>query len=157
MTLHRLIYVSRPFGFGTAMLGGILVAARRNNARDGLTGALICRADLYLQLLEGPPAAVAATYARIEADDRHCNIERLVSAATADRLFPGWEMLDDPARSWLWSAAEVEHGAVAAASPDAIVDVFARLATERKVTQADATTSFSRSDAPAACPAATSA
>ena len=134
MTLHRLIYVSRPFGFDTAMLGGILVAARRNNRRDGLTGALICRADLYLQLIEGPVAAVAATYARIEADDRHCNVERLISDASDERLFPTWEMLDDPARSWLWSAAEVAQGAVSAATPAAIVGVFTRLAAERKPT-----------------------
>ena len=152
MTLHRLIYVSQPFGYDAAMLGGILVGARRNNARDRLTGALICRADLYLQLLEGPPAAVAAVYARIAGDDRHCNVERLVSAATHDRLFPGWEMLDDPARSWLWSAAEVAQGAVTAAGPDAIVGVFARLAAERKFTPSSPETA--KNPNPSACPAA---
>lgn len=151
--LHRLIYVSRPFGFDTAVLGGILVGARRNNARDGLTGALICRADIYLQLLEGSPAAVARTYAGIAADDRHCDVERLVSEPTADRLFPGWEMLDDPARSWLWSAAEVARGAVAAASAAAVVGVFARLATERKV-DGHGTTVDRGGDPPTTCPAA---
>lgn len=154
MTLHRLIYVSRPFGFDTATLGGILVAARRNNARDRLTGALICRADLYLQLLEGPPAAVADTYARIKRDDRHCDIEGLVSHAADDRLFPAWEMLDDPARSWLWSAADVAQGAVTAAAPDAIVGVFARLAAERKVTQGHGFAGENHGDRPATCPAA---
>jgi hypothetical protein len=154
MTLHRLIYASRPFGFDTAVLGGILVAARRNNRRDGLTGALICRADVYLQLLEGPAAAVAATYARIEADDRHCDIERLVSAATDDRLFPAWEMLDDPARSWLWSAAEVAQGAVLAATPDAIIGVFGRLAAELMDAQGHASDAQEKS---AACPVGVSA
>jgi hypothetical protein len=154
MTLHRLIYVSRPFGFDSATLGGILVAARRNNARDGLTGALICRADLYLQLLEGPAAAVTDTYARIVGDDRHCDVERLVSVPAAGRLFPAWDMLDDPARSWLWSPADVAHGAVTAAAPDAIVAVFARLASERKVTQGHGMAGENRGTSPATCPAA---
>ena len=151
MTLQRLIYVSQPFGFDAAVLGGILVAARRNNARDRVTGALICRADLYLQLLEGPPAAVAAAYRRIEIDDRHCDVEPLVSTVTGERLFPGWEMLDDPARSWLWSATEVAHGAVRTATADAIVGVFERLAAERKVTQANAATT-NHAASSAVCP-----
>ncbi len=126
--LHRLIYASRPFGYDSAMLGGILLAARRNNPRDGITGALICRADLYLQLLEGPGGAVTSLYSRIVADDRHCDVEQLCAADTDDRLFPGWAMLDDPARSWLWSAAEVAAGAVSAAGVAAVTGVFARLA-----------------------------
>ena len=54
--LIQLIYSSRPFGFDEATLNGILMFARRNNPREAITGALICRHDLYLQLLEGPPA-----------------------------------------------------------------------------------------------------
>ena len=152
--LHRLIYVSRPFGFDTATLGGIMVGARRNNARDGLTGALICRADIYLQLLEGPAASVNAVYARIAADDRHCDIERLADGPVAERLFPAWAMLDDPARSWLWSAAEVATGAAASASPAAAVAVFARLAVERKRAERDRTDGGVRLPDEAACPAA---
>ena len=53
MDLYRVIYTSRPFGFDAGMLNGILVDARRMNTRDGITGALICRADIYVQLLEG--------------------------------------------------------------------------------------------------------
>ena len=47
------------------MLAGIPMDARRCNVRDGVTGALICRDDLFLQMLEGPEAAVEATHARI--------------------------------------------------------------------------------------------
>lgn len=133
MTLYRTIYASRPFGFDSAMLGGILVGARRNNRRDGLTGALICRADLYLQLLEGPETAVEAAFARIERDDRHVDVERLVAGPIADRLFPAWDMLDDPARSWLWSVDEVASGVLTAATPAAVTQVFERIAAERKV------------------------
>jgi len=157
MTLQRLIYASRPFGFDNAVLGGIMIAARRNNRRDDITGALICRADLYLQLLEGPAAAIAALYARIGADDRHCDIEPLHAATVATRLFPAWDMLDDPAQSWLWSAAEVAAGAISAAPPSAIVAVFERLAAERKVTQAHASTEIGEGVQRATCPAAVTA
>ena len=67
----QLIYMSQPFGFDDAMLGGILDAARRNNRRDGITGALICRHDIYLQLLEGEDAPIQAAYERIARDDRN--------------------------------------------------------------------------------------
>jgi Sensors of blue-light using FAD len=58
MSLLQLIYASTPFGFDNPTLNQILSVARRNNARDDVTGALICRADIYMQLLEGPCAAV---------------------------------------------------------------------------------------------------
>ena len=128
MALHRLVYVSKPFGFGEAMLNGILAQARHCNARDGLTGALICRADIYLQLLEGPEEALDATYARIADDNRHLEVDRLVHEPTQERLFPAWTMRDDPARSWMWTQKEVEAGAVAGATRDEIIAVFARLA-----------------------------
>ena len=130
MTTHQLIYMSEPFGFDDAMLNGILSISRRNNIRDGLTGALVCRRDIYLQLLEGPEANVEATYARILGDDRHLAVTRLASEPAAARLFPDWAMLDDPARSWLWNEAQVAAGAVADASTSEVRAVFERIARE---------------------------
>lgn len=130
MTTHQLIYMSEPFGFDDAMLNGILSISRRNNRRDGLTGALVCRRDIYLQLLEGPEAAVEATYARISGDDRHLAITRLTSEPAEARLFPDWAMLDDPARSWLWNEAQVAAGAVTDASTSELRAVFERIARE---------------------------
>ncbi len=130
MPLFQLIYASQPFGFDNAMLAGILLDARRCNTRDGITGMLICRADLYLQLLEGPEAAVDATYARIADDDRHMNPRLLSRQTVSDRLFPQWSMQDDPARSWLWTKQEVDAGALDHASAADVQAVFARLAKE---------------------------
>jgi hypothetical protein len=126
----QLIYASRPFGFDDAMLVGILLDARRCNTRDAITGLLICRRDLYLQLLEGPEAAVDAAYRRISADDRHMDLNLLSRRTVADRLFPQWAMRDDPARSWLWTKAEIDGGALARASQDDILAVFQRSAAE---------------------------
>lgn len=130
MALTQLIYASRPFGFDDAMLNGILIDARRCNQRDDVTGALVCRADLYLQYLEGPEVAVAAAFTRIASDDRHLEVTRLVWAPITARLFPKWAMLDDPARSWMWTQDEVADGAVKRASEAEIIGVFARIAEE---------------------------
>ncbi|MES2145286.1 MAG: BLUF domain-containing protein [Pseudomonadota bacterium] len=130
MPLLQLIYASHPFGFDDATLGAILLDARRCNARDDITGMLICRADLYLQLLEGPERAVEATCRRIMADDRHVEMRVLSRELVGARLFPQWSMRDDPARSWLWTKQEVESGRLDAASQTEIQSVFQRLAGE---------------------------
>jgi hypothetical protein len=128
MTMKRLIYQSQPFGFDDAMLDGILLQARRNNPRNGLTGALVVRADLYLQLLEGPDTAVMATFDKIRQDNRHLAVRLLVKADVTARLFANWSMHDDPAQSWLWSADDVARGALDRASPAALAGVFERIA-----------------------------
>lgn len=128
MTVHQLIYASRPFGFDEAVLNGILVGARRYNAEHDITGALICRADLYLQLLEGPDETVKALYRQITTDNRHVEVEQLLSRSADQRMFPDWAMLHDPAKSWLWSAEEVSDGALRRASEDEIIGVFERSA-----------------------------
>jgi hypothetical protein len=130
LPLIQLVYASRPFGFDAAMLNGILSDARRLNPANDVTGALICRADLYLQLLEGPKDAVEATFARIAKDDRHVDVQRLVSRTIDQRLFPDWAMRDDPARSWMWTQKEVDSGALDRATEAEVVAVFERLAAE---------------------------
>jgi len=126
--LRFLIYTSRPFGFDSAILNGILSAARRNNARSGITGALIVRHDLYLQWLEGPGDVLATLFERICADDRHLDVDRLDCGDIEQRSFGDWAMRDDPAQSWLWNEQQVAAGAVRSARPCELRAVFARLA-----------------------------
>ncbi len=130
VTHYQLIYASEPVGFDDAMLNGILLSARRNNLRDDITGALICRADIYLQLLEGPQAAVEKAFGRIKRDDRHHDVRCLSQGPVQDRLFPGWAMKDDPARSWMWTQAAVADGAASRATPAEAFGVFKRLVDE---------------------------
>jgi hypothetical protein len=130
MSLMQLIYTSQPFGFDESTLNGILASARRNNRRDDITGALICRGDMYLQLLEGPRETVTALFDRILKDERHVDVVSLVSGDIEERLFPQWEMRDDPARSWMWTPDQVRAGAVRNASAEEIRAVFHRLAAE---------------------------
>lgn len=128
MQLTQLIYTSQPFGFDEGMLAGILGDARRCNTRDDITGALICRADVYLQLLEGPDAAVDATFARIARDNRHLEVALLSREAAGERMFPGWSMRDDPKHTWLWTQEDVAAGALRDATLPALLSVFARVA-----------------------------
>ncbi len=130
MPLLQLTYASRPFGFDSGMLAGILIDARRCNARDAITGALICRDDLYLQLLEGPAEAVEAAYDRIRRDDRHIEVRPLTRRLTEDRLFGAWAMRDDPAQSWVWSRDEVHLGAPERATEAEVMAIFERLSRE---------------------------
>ena len=123
----RLIYRSQPFGFDSATLAGILSAARRHNPQWGITGALICRHDVYLQLIEGPSASIDALYARILNDDRHTEIRLLLEEEMDERLFPAWAMLDDEAPSLFWSAEDVAKGTLETASAEELRAPFIRL------------------------------
>jgi hypothetical protein len=130
MSIFQLIYASRPFGFDEGALAAILIVSRRNNARDGVTGALICRGDLYLQLLEGPQEMVERAFQRIEWDRRHLEVKLLSRRNVTERLFPDWAMRDDPARSWMWTQEEVNAGAIDRATEAEAVAIFERLARE---------------------------
>ena len=89
--LVQLIYASQPFGYDSTTLRTILNDARRCNTRDDISGALICRHDIYVQLLEGTEDAVNAAYMRISRDDRHVGVKNLVSRPITERLFGEWQ------------------------------------------------------------------
>lgn len=127
MSLLRAIYTSRPFGFDSAILSSILIDARQANTRDDITGALICRADIYLQLLEGPEQQVRHALERIKRDDRHLEVKLHVAEDASERMFGDWAMLHDPAASWIWTQEEVSAGAVERATPEEIKAFFTQL------------------------------
>jgi len=124
MDVFRAIYTSRPFGFDEAILSSILMDARRANERDGITGALICRADVYLQWLEGPEAEVRNAIQRIGRDDRHLEMKVHVAEHVPHRVFADWAMLHDPAATWIWTQDEVADDAVARATPEEVTSFF---------------------------------
>jgi Sensors of blue-light using FAD len=128
MPLIQLIYTSRPFGFDDLALSGILAAAHRNNVRDGITGSLICREDIFMQMLEGPEDKVKATFDRISRDDRHTSIGNLWTSPIENRLFPEWAMRHDPAQSWMWTRDDVTAGALDNATHQDLHAIFVKLA-----------------------------
>ncbi len=124
MDLYRVIYTSRPFGYDVSILSGILMDARRANERDGITGALICRADIYIQWLEGPEEKVRNALERIRNDDRHLEVTLQVEEHVSERLFANWAMLHDPAATWIWTQEEIDAGALKRATPEEITGFF---------------------------------
>jgi hypothetical protein len=126
----QLVYVSRPFGYDDLTLTGILGQARQNNSRNGITGALICREDIFMQMLEGRRDVVTSTFSRILRDDRHVDVVNLLSSDIESRLFPDWSMRHDPVRSWMWTREELANGAIGRASDRDIRAIFERLAKE---------------------------
>ena len=133
MNLIQLVYSSQPFGYSLEILSAILVASRANNRKRDITGALICRSDIFLQLLEGPEQQVKSTYAAIQNDDRHINIYHLLDQNVDKRLFPAWAMKDDPLKTWMWSREEVSKGIVKSLSKAEVEEVFVKLSEEATI------------------------
>ena len=93
MQLYRLLYVSFAIGgFDLPRNLAILKTARERNRERGITGVLLSRDALYLQVLEGPETAVRATLQEIRRDPRHQCVVVLADYRASGRLFPGWQM-----------------------------------------------------------------
>lgn len=92
--LERLVYVSTATGTtgSLANIAPILGQAQRNNARDGLTGALAAHNDRYIQVIEGPDHATEGLMQRLAVDPRHRDIRVLSRETIITRLFSDWTM-----------------------------------------------------------------
>jgi hypothetical protein len=130
LLIKYLIYTSRPVDFNPETLNSILVMSKRENAQRGITGALICRPDRYLQYLEGPTNQIDANYHKIRQDDRHIDIQLLAEGTRSTRLFSEWAMRDDPPQSWMWSSQEIAAGVLDRLKPHDALDIFIHHASE---------------------------
>ncbi len=91
--LKQLIYIStaRPSLMPTEV-EAILQKSRERNQRDKVTGLLVFDGKRFLQAVEGPHAAVEATYARIILDPRHRALVKLSDRDVNKREFGDWSM-----------------------------------------------------------------
>ncbi len=90
---HCIVYFSTSVGlFQEEDLVAILEQSRRNNARYGITGVLLYVRGSIIQVLEGEKELLEALYGRIEQDQRHKNVSRVISKPITDRLFSQWSM-----------------------------------------------------------------
>jgi Sensors of blue-light using FAD len=93
----RLIYRSRnliPAGQRKTELGTLFSAARSNNKKQHICGALLVSGDWFVQALEGDEAAVRALFAGIEGDPRHDNVSVLQTGAVPEPVFARWAMAE---------------------------------------------------------------
>ena len=98
--VHKLIYRSRAIRPPTdGELLWLLNPARVENARMGLTGMLLYRDGLYLQLLEGGLRELERVYGKIEKDPRHTSVT-LLGTDYGERHFPHWTMGFKNLRDW---------------------------------------------------------
>ena len=125
-----MIYASTPFGFSEGDLDHILIKSRFNNDKNNITGALLCRDDLYLQYLEGPEKEIDSTYSKIIRDDRHTEVQLLKSGMSTRRLFANWAMKDDPVRSWMWTKEEIDGRVLERVPETEAMEIFIKYARE---------------------------
>ena len=125
-----MIYASTPFGFSEGDLDHILIKSRFNNDKNNITGALLCRDDLYLQYLEGPEKEIESTYSKIITDDRHTEVQLLKSGMSTRRLFANWAMKDDPVRSWMWTKEEIDGRVLERVTETEAMEIFIKYARE---------------------------
>jgi hypothetical protein len=94
-TTFRLVYRSHmriaPDG-RKAELGAIFSAARSNNKRLGVTGALLVCEDFFVQTLEGDETVVRDLHDRIHRDARHERVAIISDDPAAARVFGRWSM-----------------------------------------------------------------
>jgi hypothetical protein len=94
--LHRLVYYSRNSLSGSEQAIGheiqqVLASSRRNNAADGITGALMFNPGCFAQVLDGPRMVVERTFERIQRDPRHEEV-LLQFERIQKRGFQDWSM-----------------------------------------------------------------
>lgn len=91
--IDRLVYRSRAVGLSPEVAAEkIFRVSVMKNARAGVTGALGFSKLTYIQLLEGPPAAIDALMETLEADPRHEQLVVLLRSPSERRLVPDWTM-----------------------------------------------------------------
>jgi len=91
--VHELIYVSAVVApMSEHELAALLLKARANNKRLGVSGILVHHEGSFLQVLEGDPAVVEPLFARIGRDKRHHRTLVMRRGLIAQRTFGDWSM-----------------------------------------------------------------
>lgn len=115
--VHHVLYRSQAVQpYHEPRLRALLDESRAYNQQHALTG-LLCYGDgFFVQVLEGPPEAVRALYARIQRDPRHQYVRTLSEGRAPQRWFADWRLAyvqSEPLEMyWLISYLEARHHAL---------------------------------------------
>jgi len=91
--LIQLVYSSLATQqFDQAKLLDLLAFARDFNSRNDISGMLLYVDDSFFQVLEGDPGILRPLYDRIEKDNRHTRIIKLLEQPITERNFSDWSM-----------------------------------------------------------------
>lgn len=99
--LFFLVYVSSAVKeFTKAELLELMRRSSANNAKRDITGMLLFKDGNFMQVIEGPEAAVMDVHDIISKDPRHKGLITLLKGQQKERQFPNWSMgfrnLDEP-------------------------------------------------------------
>lgn len=91
--LLRLTYISR-YNANNANIevARILEQSRRNNANNGITGALVMNEKYFLQVLEGPRAVINTLLQKLFKDERHTSLRIVECHEVEQRRWSKWSM-----------------------------------------------------------------
>ena len=93
MNLYQLIYKSYATRALTAEeFADIMVEAKVNNKEIDVTGCLLFKDGVFLQVLEGDKKDLVKLYKKIQRDSRHAQAEQLYFESTNERTFQNWSM-----------------------------------------------------------------
>lgn len=93
----RLVYHSRsliPAADRKVELGELFTAARSNNKKRHVCGALLVTGDSFVQVLEGNETTVRKLYARITHDARHESVTLVETGTIDETVFARWAMAE---------------------------------------------------------------
>jgi len=108
MNIFRLIYFSgETRRLNQAELIELLSLSRARNEAAAITGILVYKEGIYIQILEGDEQAVRALYAGIQTDPRHTRVLTISEEHADDREFESWSMAFRIADSERPLAAEI--------------------------------------------------
>lgn len=90
---HQIIYSSiSSVPMESEDLDELLLQARTNNSRSGITGALVYVDRFFLQILEGEKVKVQGLFKVISGDVRHEVVTLIQEKEIAHPAFADWEM-----------------------------------------------------------------
>jgi len=127
----QIVYASTPTDFSAPSVLNILLTARQFNTMHGITGALIYRDDIFLQLIEGDSVTVRNVMKRIVVDERHSDVNILSERNVPSRTFTNWTMYDDRFDNDRWSRAAVRAKHFLQMPTSEILAMFTRISDKR--------------------------
>ncbi|PXY01293.1 phosphonate transporter [Marinifilum breve] len=73
-------------------LDQLLSEIRPKNLANGVTGLLLYNDEIFIQVIEGETDTIRTLYDRLQNDNRHTNIVKILEEDIDQRSFPEWSM-----------------------------------------------------------------
>lgn len=85
-------YSSQCGNFKEEHLKGLLEVAIANNKKKDITGILLYAKACFFQVIEGPDDAVDELFEKIQKDERHVAVTKVIEEQITERRFADWSM-----------------------------------------------------------------